>query len=254
MNVLVIDVGGTNVKILATGQTDVRKLSSGPMMTAEAMAEGVRQLAQGWRYEAVAIGYPGVVVRDRPVTEPHNLGPGWVNFDYRAAFGCPVKVINDAAMQALGSFRHGKLLFLGLGTGLGSTLVVDGIVVPMELAHLPYRDATFEDYVGERALLRDGKRKWRRRVADVVKRLAAALVPDDVVIGGGNVRLLESLPPGCRAGDNANAFAGGFRLWAPSANKPPATATTTAKRKPAVKRSGARSATARKAGRAGVTA
>ena len=213
MKVLVIDVGGTHVKILASGQTDVRRMDSGPALTAEQMADGVKKLAKGWAYDAVAIGYPGVVVRDRPVTEPHNLAPGWVAFDYHAAFGCPVKVINDAAMQALGSFKHGKLLFLGLGTGLGSTLVVNGSVVPMELAHLPYRDGTFEDYVGERALERDGKKQWRKRVADVVARLAAALVPDEVVIGGGNVRLLKTLPPNCRAGDNANAFVGGFRLW-----------------------------------------
>jgi polyphosphate glucokinase len=238
MNVLVIDVGGSHVKILASGQTDVRRMDSGPALAAEQMAEGVKKLAEGWDYDAVAIGYPGVVVRDRPVTEPHNLAPGWVAFDYAAAFGCPVKVINDAAMQALGSFKHGKLLFLGLGTGLGSTLVVNGIVVPMELAHLPYRDATFEDYVGERARVRDGQQKWRKRVADVVARLCAALVPDEVVIGGGNVKHLKTLPPNCRAGNNANAFIGGFRLWesaVPAAKPRQAVARRAAVRRTALK-------------------
>lgn len=214
VKVLVIDVGGSHVKIMASGQTEERKFESGPTMTPAQMAEGVKALASGWRYDAVAIGYPGVVIRDQPATEPHNLAPGWVAFDYAEAFGCPVKIINDAAMQALGSYRSGKMLFLGLGTGLGTTLIVDGIVVPMELAHLPYRKASFEDYVGERAFERDGKKKWHRRVFDVVERLRAAFIPDDVVIGGGNLRLLDKLPDGCRAGDNANAFAGGFRLWA----------------------------------------
>jgi polyphosphate glucokinase len=213
MNVLVVDVGGSHVKILATGKREPRKFVSGPTLTAAQMVAGVKRLARGWRYDVVAIGYPGAVAHDHPVAEPHNLGPGWMQFDYAAAFGCPVKIINDAAMQALGSHAQGKLLFLGLGTGLGSTLVVDGIVVPMELAHLPYRKGTFEDYVGIGALERDGKKKWRKHVEDVVARLIAALCPDDVVIGGGNVKLLTQLPPGCRAGDNANAFVGGFRLW-----------------------------------------
>lgn len=248
MNVLVIDVGGTHVKLLASGQTEVRQFASGPTLTAQQMVDGVKRLAEGWRFNAVAIGYPGVVVADQPVTEPHNLAPGWVEFDYRAAFGCPVKMINDAAMQALGSFRQGRLLFLGLGTGLGSTMVVEGIVVPMELAHLPYRDGTFEDYVGERALKRDGEREWRQRVADVVARLVAALVPEDVVIGGGNVRLLESLPAGCRNGSNANAFAGGFRLWAPAA-KPPARQRSATK-KPAAKSTAQPTAKTRKPQRA----
>ncbi len=240
MKVLVIDVGGTQVKILASGQTAERRIESGPAMTAAQMVERVKKLAGGWAYDAVSIGYPGVVARDEPLTEPRNLGPGWVGFDYRAAFGCPVKIINDAAMQALGSFRQGKLLFLGLGTGLGSALVVEGTVVPMELAHLPYRDGTFEDYVGERALRRDGKPKWRKRVADVVARLAAALVPDDVVIGGGNVRLLATLPPGCRAGDNANAFVGGFRMWEPAAQQAAAKKPAAKRRKPALRHTAAR--------------
>jgi polyphosphate glucokinase len=215
MKVLVIDVGGTHVKILASGQTEARRVDSGPQMSAAQMVREVRALAKGWAFDAVSIGYPGAVRDGVPAAEPHNLGQGWVGFDYAGAFGCPVKIVNDAAMQALGSFDKDKrtLLFLGLGTGLGTTLVVDGLLVPMELAHLPYRDATFEDYVGEQALMRDGRRKWRKRVADVVARLQAALLPDDVVLGGGNVRLLKTLPAGCRAGDNANAFVGGFRLW-----------------------------------------
>jgi polyphosphate glucokinase len=184
-------------------------------MDAAQMVREVQALAEGWAFDAVSIGYPGAVRHGAVAAEPHNLGRGWVGFDYALAFGCPVKIVNDAAMQALGSYDQdrGTLLFLGLGTGLGTTLVVDGRLVPLELAHLPYRDATFEDYVGEQALQRDGRRKWRRRVADVVARLQAALLPDDVVLGGGNVRQLKTLPPGCRAGDNANAFIGGFRLW-----------------------------------------
>jgi len=213
MNVLVVDLGGTNVKILSTGHEEPRKFPSGPTLTAEQMVAGVKDLAGDWKFDAVSIGYPGFVVRGRPIAEPHNLASGWVGFDFQAAFGCPVKLINDAAMQALGSYRGGKMLFLGLGTGLGSAMVVDGTVEPMELAHLPYKKGTFEDYVGKRGLDRRGKRKWRQHVADVVERLIAALEPDDVVLGGGNVKNLGELPLGCRAGDNANAFPGGFRLW-----------------------------------------
>jgi polyphosphate glucokinase len=213
MNVLVIDVGGTHVKILATGQKEPRKFGSGPMLTAAAMVAGVKKLAADWKFEAVSIGYPGPVLHGRPVSEPHNLAPGWVGFDYRASFGCPVKLVNDAAMQALGSYNGGKMLVLGLGTGLGSTLIVDGVVEPMELGHLPYKRATYEDYVGQRGLEKLGQHKWRRHVADVVKLLVAALEPGDIVLGGGNVKQLKDLPPGCRAGDNANAFKGGFRLW-----------------------------------------
>lgn len=213
LNVLAIDTGGTHVKILATGETSHRELSSGPTLTAKRMVSAVKKLAGDWKYDVVSIGYPGLVVHGRPVLEPHNLGAGWVGFDFAAAFKLPVKVINDAAMQALGSYKHGKMLFLGLGTGLGSAMIVDGIVVPMELAHLPCKKATYEDYVGIRGLKKHGKQRWRRHVADVVKRLTAALEPDDVVLGGGNVNNLKELPPGCRAGDNANAFLGGFRLW-----------------------------------------
>jgi polyphosphate glucokinase len=213
MNVLVIDIGGTNVKILATGQDEPRRFPSGTAMTPKQMVAGVKKLARGWKYDAVSIGYPGMVVRNRPLAEPYNLGRGWAGFDFEAAFKRPVKVINDAAMQALGSYKGGKMLFLGLGTGLGSTMICDGIIEPMELAHLPYKKGTYEDYVGERSLEKRGKKKWRRHVADVVDRLIAALEPDDVVLGGGNVKKLKKLPKGCREGDNANAFLGGFRLW-----------------------------------------
>jgi polyphosphate glucokinase len=213
MRVLVIDVGGTHVKILATGEKVHREFPSGPTLTARAMVSRVKRLARGWKYDAVSIGYPGPVLRNRPMAEPHNLGRGWMGFDFQRAFGRPTKVVNDAAMQALGGYRCGKMLFLGLGTGLGSTLIVDGIVEPMELGHLPYRKRTFEHYVGIRGLKRLGKRKWRRAVFDVVERLAAALEPDEIVLGGGNVKRLKTLPPGCREGDNANAFKGGFRMW-----------------------------------------
>jgi predicted NBD/HSP70 family sugar kinase len=214
MKVLVIDVGGTNVKILATGQEEVRKIPSGPTLTAKDMVAKVREAAQDWEYEVVSIGYPGPVVNNHLLLEPRNLGPGWVGFDFAAEFGRPVKVINDAAMQALGSYEGGRMLFLGLGTGLGSALIVDKVVAPMELAHLPYRKSrTFEDYLGLRGLERLGKKKWREAVEDVVARLKAALVADYVVLGGGNVKHLKHLPNGARQGDNKNAFTGGFRLW-----------------------------------------
>jgi polyphosphate glucokinase len=223
MNVLVVDVGGTHVKVLATGQAEKREFDSGPGLTAADMVTRVKALAADWPYEAVSIGYPGPVLHDRPCADPHNLGPGWVGFDYPGAFGVPVRLVNDAAMQALGSYNGGRMLFLGLGTGLGTAFIVDGVVQPMELAHLPYRKRTFEDYVGIRGLKRLGKKKWRAAVADVVARLVAALEPDDVVIGGGNVKKLKELPPGCRAGDNSNAFTGGFRLWEPVAAAAPDT-------------------------------
>ena len=213
MNVLVVDVGGTHVKILATGQKQSREFLSGPALTAKQMVARVKKLAGGWKYNAVSIGYPGPVINNRPLTDPWNLGRGWAGFDFEAAFMCPVKVVNDAAMQALGSYKRGKTLFLGLGTGLGSAMIVDGIVEPMELGHLPYKKRTFEDYVGVRGYERLGKKKWRKEVANVVTRLVAALEPEDVVLGGGNVKKLKELPPGCREGNNANAFVGGFRLW-----------------------------------------
>jgi polyphosphate glucokinase len=213
LQVLVIDVGGSHVKFLVTGQESPLKFVSGPTMTAAEMVSGVKTAAQGLSYEVISIGYPGPVLRGKPVSEPYNLGPGWVGFDFEAAFSCPVKIINDAAMQALGSYEGGKLLFLGLGTGLGSAMIVDGIVEPMELGHLPYKKGTYEDYIGASGLSHSGKKKWRRQVLDVVTRLIAALEPDDVVLGGGNVDKLDELPPGCRVGKNENAFRGGFRLW-----------------------------------------
>jgi polyphosphate glucokinase len=213
--VLAVDVGGTHVKILATGKKEKREIASGPGMTAPQMVASVIKLAQDWKYQVVSIGYPGPVLHNRPVAEPRNLGSGWMGFNFEEAFGRPTKLINDAAMQALGSYRSGKMLFLGLGTGLGSTLIADGILEPMELGHLPYKKATYEDYVGARGLRKFGKKKWREHVADVVARLTAALEPTDIVIGGGNVSKLKQLPPGCRAGDNANAFVGGFRMWDP---------------------------------------
>jgi len=210
----VIDVGGTHVKVLATGHRAPRKVTSGPAMTARKMVAAVKRMTNDWTYDAVSIGYPGPVLHGRPVAEPHNLGGGWVGFNYEKAFGRPVKMINDAAMQALGGYRGGRMLFLGLGTGLGSALIVDGVLEPMELAHLPYKKGrSYEDYVGIRGLKRLGKKKWRRCVADVVQRLKTALEADDVVLGGGNAKLLEKLPAGTRRGRNANAFTGGLRLW-----------------------------------------
>ena len=213
MKVLVVDIGGTHVKILASGHKEHRKFPSGPTLTPKQMVAGANRLAGDWKYDVVSIGYPGPVLRGRPVAEPINLGRGWVGFDFDAAFKRPVKVVNDAAMQALGSDKRGKMLFLGLGTGLGSTMIVDGIVEPMELGHLPYKKGTYEDYVGQRGLEKHAKRKWRRHVVDVVARLKAALEANNVVVGGGNVKNLKELPPGCQAGANANAFLGGFRLW-----------------------------------------
>ena len=214
LKILVVDVGGTHVKVLASAHKARREFASGPSMTAREMVSEVLKVVGDWKYDVVSVGYPGPVLRGRPISEPHNLGPGWVGFDFKAVFGCPVKVINDAAMQALGSYEGGKMLFLGLGTGLGSAVIVDSIVEPMELGHLPYKKKTFEDYIGIRGLKRVGKKKWRRYVKDVVKQLSAAIEPDYVVLGGGNVHKLKKLPPGCRAGKNTNAFRGGFRLWA----------------------------------------
>jgi len=214
MKILVLDVGGTHVKVLASGQKTPIKIPSGPKMTARKMVKLVREATNKWRYEAVSVGFPGPVIANRPMREPHNLGKGWVHFDFHRAFGRPTKVVNDAAMQALGSYNKGRMLFLGLGTGLGSAMVFNGTVEPLELAHLPYKkDRTYEDYLGLRGLDRYGKKKWRKHVNDVVERLQAAFEVDDVVVGGGNARLLKDLPKGARVGDNDNAFTGGFRLW-----------------------------------------
>jgi len=221
MKVLVVDVGGTHVKILATGQSDRREFLSGPTLTPKRMLAGVKRLAGDWKYDVVSVGCPGVVLKGRVATEPHNLGPGWVGFDFATAFGCPIKLINDAAMQALGSYQGGAMLFLGLGTGLGTAMVVGGVVIPMEIGHLSYQKGTFEDYLGLRGLQRLGRKKWGKHVAAGVACLTAALHPDDVVLGGGNAKRLKVLPPGCRVGDNANAFMGGFRLWERARDRKP---------------------------------
>jgi polyphosphate glucokinase len=214
MKILVVDVGGTNVKILATGRKRPRKIPSGPDMTAAEMVKRVLEASADWGYDHVSVGYPGPVVRGQPLLEPRNLGPGWVGFDFAAGFGRPARVVNDAAMQALGSYEGGRMLFMGLGTGLGTALIIHNVVAPLELAHLPYRKGrTFEDYVGLRGMERLGRKKWQRAVHDVVARLKAALVADYAVIGGGNVKKLDELPDGARPGDNRNAFVGGFRLW-----------------------------------------
>ncbi|MGC9941249.1 MAG: ROK family protein [Verrucomicrobiota bacterium] len=213
MNILVIDIGGTHVKAIATGQETFREFESGPKLTPKRMVSGIQKLLPDWKYEAVSLGYPGPVHGNKIVSDPWNLGRGWVGFDFKKAFKCPVKIINDAAMQALGSYAGGRMLFLGLGTGLGSALIVEGIVEPMELGHLPYKKSTFEDYVGIRGLQKFGKQKWRCHVTDMVRRLTAAIEPDEVVLGGGNASKVADLPCGCRLGKNTNAFLGGFRLW-----------------------------------------
>jgi polyphosphate glucokinase len=218
--VLVVDVGGTSVKILASGQTIPRKFASGPTLTPHQMVAGVKKLAADWAYDVVSIGYPGPVLGGRPIAEPANLGRGWIGFDFARAFGRPVKIVNDAAMQALGSYTGGKMLFLGLGTGLGTALIVDGIIAPMEIGHLPYRKATYEHYIGHASLKRRGKKKWRLLVSEIVGRLIDALQPDETVIGGGNVVKLKALPSRCRLGENANAFRGGFQMWAEDAAPP----------------------------------
>lgn len=214
MKVLAIDIGGTHVKVLATGETEKREVESGPTLTPRRMVTAVKRLTRDWSYDVIAMGYPGPVLHDKPMLEPHNLAHGWVGFDFAKAFGKPVRILNDAAMQALGSYKGGRMLFLGLGTGLGTALIVDGVVEPLELAHLPYKKGrTFEDYVGLRGLERLGKAKWRKEVSDVVTRLSHALQADYVVIGGGNAKKLKKVPKGVELGSNANAFTGGFRMW-----------------------------------------
>jgi polyphosphate glucokinase len=211
--VLAVDVGGTHVKVLRSGEAEHRRFESGPELTAQQMVDGVRSLTSDWPFDKVSIGIPSPVHDGHVVSEPVNLGTGWVGFDFEQAFGKPTKVVNDAAMQALGSYEGGKMLFLGVGTGLGSALVVNGIVEPMELGHLPFRKATFEDYVGERGRQGLGKKRWEKAVFETVERLTGALEPDYVVLGGGNAKKLESLPPNVRLGANDNAFVGAFRLW-----------------------------------------
>jgi polyphosphate glucokinase len=217
---LVVDIGGSKVKMLATGHVAPRKFPSGPELTPEQMVAGVLAATTDCDYEAVSIGFPGPVLCGQPMTEPVNLGPGWMGFDFAAAFGRPVKVINDAAMQALGSYQGGKMLFLGLGTGVGAAVVLDGVLEPLEIGRFHYKKHTLEYYVGARGLKRQGRKKWQRQVEELVARLAAALKPDDVVLGGGNAKKLKPLPPGTRLGDNAFAFVGGFRLWEREADGP----------------------------------
>jgi polyphosphate glucokinase len=221
-SILAIDVGGSHVKVMTnTGRTK-REFVSGPDLSPKSMVKQIKAMTKDWSYDAVSVGFPGPVVRDRPLAEPWNLGRGWAGFDFGKAFGHPTKVVNDALMQALGSYDGGKMLFLGLGTGLGSAMIVDGELEPMELGHLPYKNGkTFEDFVGAAGLKRHGKKKWRHNVADVVKRLSAALQPEYVVLGGGNAEKLGTLPPKARLGNNANAFEGGFRLWKSSSIRRP---------------------------------
>jgi predicted NBD/HSP70 family sugar kinase len=212
--ILVIDVGGTHIKFRVDGRGRIFRFPSGPRLGPESMTRKVLKRAEGLRYDAVSIGYPGLVFHGRIAAEPHNLGKGWMDFDFAAAFGKPVRIVNDAAMQAIGSYRGGRMLFLGLGTGLGATLIIDGEVEPTEIGHMPYRRGrTFEDYLGERGRRRLGTRKWRRAVADVVAHLETAFEADYVVLGGGNAARLRKLPPGARRGDNRNAFVGGVRIW-----------------------------------------
>jgi len=214
--VLAVDVGGTHVKLLTSNEKERRRFASGPKLTPQQMADGVLQAAAGWSWDVVSVGIPAPVRGSRAVSEPVNLGKGWVAFDFEGAFGRPTKVVNDAVMQALGSYDGGRMLFLGLGTGLGSALIVDGVVEPLELGHLPFRKKTFEDYVGTAALEKRGRKRWRKIVFEVVERLTAAMEPDYVVLGGGDVADLDELPPNCRRGANENAFLGGFRLWDPA--------------------------------------
>jgi len=214
--VLAVDVGGSHVKMLLNGEIERRRFVSGPELTPGQMVKGVLDQTTDWKYGAVSVGVPAVVLGDRVVHEPVNLGDGWVGFDFDAAFGTPIKVLNDAAMQAFGSYAGGRMLFLGLGTGLGSTMIVDGIIEPMEVGHLPYRKGTYEDYVGERGRIRRGKKRWAKAVHEVIELLSAALEPEYVVLGGGNAKLLHELPQNVRLGHNEAAFLGGFKLWAPT--------------------------------------
>jgi polyphosphate glucokinase len=219
--VLAIDIGGSHVKMRVFGRSEMRQFDSGPTLTPRQMVAGVHEVTGDWTYDAVSIGYPGIVRHGKLVAEPHNLGKGWVGFDFRKAFGRPTHIINDAAMQAVGSYEGGRMLFLGLGTGLGSAMIVDGVVAPMELAHLPYKKGrSYEEWVGESALKRLGGKKWSRIVDEVVTKLSSALEADYVVLGGGNARKLKRLPKNARLGSNDFAFLGGFRVWHHAATSP----------------------------------
>jgi polyphosphate glucokinase len=211
--VLAVDVGGSNVKAVLNGLDERRRFASGPKMTPDEMVAGVLEMTADWDYVGVSVGVPAPVKDNHVVREPVNLGKGWKGYDLVHAFGKPTKVINDAAMQALGSYDGGRMLFLGLGTGLGTTMILDGVIAPMELGHLPFRKATFEDYVGERGQERLGLKRWRKAVLETITHLTNAVEPDYIVLGGGNAEALEELPPNCRLGHNEDAFLGGFRLW-----------------------------------------
>ena len=215
MNILGVDIGGTNLKFRTQQQPAAIKVPSGPTMTPEVMMAAIKERTKGWKYDHISVGYPGPVIHERPLLEPHNLGAGWVRFDFKKAFGNkPLKLVNDAAMQALGSYNGGRMLYLGLGTGLGSAMVVDGTVQAMELAHLPWRKGrTYEDYLGKAGLRRDGRRKWKKNVQKVIELLAHALEADYVVLGGGNAKLMGELPDHVLLGSNDNAFKGAFQLW-----------------------------------------
>ena len=223
MNILVVDVGGSHIKALATSQAAPRRMKSGPGMNAPAMVEGVKKMTSDWEYDVISLGYPGQVVHNRPAHEPANLGRGWTGFDYAGAFGRPTRVINDAAMQALGSYQGGRMLFVGVGTGLGSAMIVDGQLEPMELGHLPYKKKmTYEDFIGERGLLRLGRKLWREEVLSIIAAFRTALEPEYIVLGGGNAKLMKNLPPDVQLGSNQNAFVGGFRLWEDTTSTPTA--------------------------------
>ncbi len=213
VDILVIDVGGTSLKILRSGEETRREVKSGSHVSAEYMAEAVQETCSDWTWDRVSIGYPSPVVGGRPLLNPSNLGGGWVGFDYEAAFGCPVRILNDAAMQALGSYHGGRMLFLGLGTGLGSAMIEHDRLEPLELGHMPFRESSFEEHTGKAALDRDGFEVWRDTVYEVVDQFVDAIDPDYVVLGGGNVMKLDDLPERCERGNNFNAFIGGFRMW-----------------------------------------
>jgi polyphosphate glucokinase len=237
MKILVIDIGGTNIKVASSDNRVPIKIPSGPTLTAEQMTKDVLTATKGWEYDCISIGYPGPVVHDRPLAEPHNLAPGWIDFSYQKAFGKPLRFINDAAMQALGGYKGGRMLFLGIGTGLGSAMIFDGVVIPLELAHLPYRkDRTYEDYVGLRGLERRGPERWRKSVLDVIERLRAALICDSVLLGGGNAKLMKDLPSHVVLGANSNAIDGGIKLWQDISDPTAATKAVPAKNaKPTIK-------------------
>lgn len=220
MKILVVDIGGNNVKMMATGVDEPRRFPSGPELTPDQMVEGVLSATSDWDYEVVSIGFPGPVLCGQPIAEPANLGPGWMGFDFETALQRPVKVLNDAAMQALGSYHGGKMLFLGFGTGLGAAVIMNGHIEALELGRFYYKKRTLEYYLGNRGRKRLGRKKWQCHVEEVVQRAIAALKPDDVVLGGGSVKYLKRLPPGTRAGSNANAFLGGFQMWQGEAERP----------------------------------